>query len=39
METSQKKEVIATTGKDGASVIRSKGDGHSYNNLSNLPEF
>lgn len=32
-------DLIATTGKDGAPVIRSKGDGNPYNNLSNLPEF
>lgn len=31
--------LIHTTGKDGAPVIRSYPDGDDSNNLSNLPEF
>ena len=32
-------DLIATTGKSGAPVIRSRGDGDLDNNLSNLPVF
>lgn len=32
-------DLIATTGKEGVSIIRSHGDGNPDNNLSNLPTF